>query len=245
MAYTPSIMAKMKYTLRESPLEHGGAFAKITPNGVADLDTLARHIVTARGSRYSEETVTGVVAELRQAALHYLAHGIRVNLSDLLELFPVYRRRFRSVTERIGSDTSGLGLGCRVSRSLTADLRRRVSMEYDERPPSLLPYAADFEDLSSGRRNARLTPGGIGTVRGQHLKADLRNPDEGVFFVARAGGKEVQVTRFSRNTPTELTFQNPALTPGAVYRLEVRVRPRHVKTLRTCRLSKTLTCHAG
>jgi hypothetical protein len=129
-----------------------------------------------------------------------------------------------------------------ISKQFKRDLCRRVTFKRDSEPSGIYPAAAEYQDFGSKKRNTCVTSGSIGTLRGEHLKANLQNPDEGVFFVARSTGDAIRVKMFSRNVSKELTFLVPPLILGEVYRLEVLVRPRQVKTLLECRLDKPLAC---
>lgn len=226
----------------KSPLRGGGAIVKLNTQGVADLDTVARHIAETRNTRYSTETVKDVIEELRRAALFYLSQGVRVNLDTFMELYPVYCGRFAGLEARLEGDTSGLGVRCKISRRFAKALAGRVSLTHDNEPSGRIPLLVSYEDAATGQNNTALTSGGIGTLKGRHLKFDPARQDEGIFLIAVSTGQETRVAMVSHNKPAQLVFMVPPLAAGEVYRVAVRTRPYRVKNLRSCELPRPLAC---
>ncbi len=82
--------------------------------------------------------------------------------------------------------------------------------------------------------------GGIGELAGSRLKYDDTQADEGVYFVATAGG-ETKVTIVQKNKPAELVFSIPATLVPGTYNIEVRARIAGGTELRIGRLDPVLT----
>lgn len=241
--YNDATMGTLTYRMNRNPLRGGGVIVRLGAKGAADLDDVARHIAETRNTRYSKETVKDVVEELRRTVLFYLSQGIRVNLDAFMEIYPVYCGRFESLEARLEGDTSGLGIRCEASQRFAKELARRVTLTHDGKPSGRFPLLTSYEDAATGRSNATLTAGTIGTLNGRHLKFDPTQQDEGIFFVIVSTGQETRVTMVSHNKPSQLIFMVPPLIPEK-YRVAVRTRPYRVKTLRTCELSHLLECAA-
>ena len=91
----------------------------------------------------------------------------------------------------------------------------------------------------------RRTPpvGNIGQLSGSRLKFDPAEADEGLYFVADAGG-ETEVTVVQKNKPSQLVFLVPAGLAAGTHHLEVRARMgtgTAARELRSGRLDAPLT----
>jgi len=101
------------------------------------------------------------------------------------------------------------------------------------------PVVDEYADLNSGSCDRLVTPGGVGQLLGHHLKLDLTDPRQGLFFVG-AGRRAIPVSVVAKNNPRELLFVIPDLAPGE-YRLQVRNTQDDCEQLRSGELSPRLT----
>jgi hypothetical protein len=95
-------------------------------------------------------------------------------------------------------------------------------------------------DIGTGATNDQVIPGNIGQLSGSRLKCDEAEADEGVFFVATAGG-EPKVVTVQKNKPSQVVFLVPAGLVAGTYNLEVCSRIGGGTELRIGRLDPVLT----
>ena len=119
-------------------------------------------------------------------------------------------------------------------------LRRevRTASVQKTRQPLPVPLLIAFANRNTGAFNATLTPGGIGEIRGKHLKFGDR-PGEGIYLLLADTNQETRVETVAIKTKSQLLFLCPPLAPGR-YRLEVR-RAAPDGTLRAGHLQELLT----
>ncbi len=104
------------------------------------------------------------------------------------------------------------------------------------------PNPIEYRDLGADETNDTITPDNIGQLSGSRLKFDPAAADEGLYFVADAGG-ETKVSTVQKNKPSQLVFLIPPLADGT-YHLEVRARMgsgTSARELRIGRLDAMLT----
>lgn len=102
------------------------------------------------------------------------------------------------------------------------------------------PIVMEFTDFTTESNNSRLSPGGIGRVKGLHLSFSKEDPQQGLFLVSEAlMVNEIRAAVYSLLLPSELHFQLPAAPPGR-YWLEVRTRLVPDEKLQVGRLQELL-----
>ncbi len=69
--------------------------------------------------------------------------------------------------------------------------------------------------------NNTLTLDGNARIRGNHLKFDKNDPEQGLFLID-SKGKAQRVDRFTDIEPKELTFRVPKTLAKDTYQVEVR-----------------------
>ena len=69
-------------------------------------------------------------------------------------------------------------------------------------------------------------------IQGQLLKLDDTASDEGIFFISENGGGEIKVSYIYQNFPKSVQFEVPETLSAGSYRLEVRNRAHHGKSVR-------------
>jgi hypothetical protein len=87
-------------------------------------------------------------------------------------------------------------------------------------------------DIGIGTANDQVTPGNVGQLSGSWLEYDVAQAEEGVFFVATAGG-ETRVTTLQKSKPSQAIFLLPASLIAGTYNLAVRARIGGGNELRT------------
>lgn len=122
----------------------------------------------------------------------------------------------------------------RVKLAANTRLRRlEALLEFVKgRAASNLPVIDELEDFTTDAVGGALTVGGVVRLRGERLKYDLADPEQGVFLVDEAGQAH-RIEKVKTNKPREQLFVLPANLRAGTYRLEVRVRYEGSQNLRT------------
>ena len=100
------------------------------------------------------------------------------------------------------------------------------------------PEPTKVEDVASGTTNEVLTPGNMACLKGENLKINTEQADEGLYLINNQG-KVTEVTHIARNMPAEVVFLVPGSLATGSYRLEVRNRS--YQQLATATLKPLLT----
>ncbi len=106
------------------------------------------------------------------------------------------------------------------------------------------PVLRALTDAETASLNTAVTPKSMAKITGKNLRFNALAADEGLFFIPVDGSglKEMRAVKFLDNRNGRLTFEVPALSAGADYRVEVRKRFVNCKTLRVGLLERTVAC---
>ncbi len=213
----------IKYALFENNITPDPAdFAAIVQiGGTADGDDLVQDIID-QGSTVNKPDILAVTADLMLAARRRVERGERVNFFGMVEYFPRIKGVFTGATDTFDPARHQIDVGANPGSELRAAVRAGATVEKVE---SIKPAPSPIEylDFGSGTTNDSVTVGSIGQLNGSRLKFDAGAADEGVYFVATAGG-DTKVTLVSKNKPGQLDFLVPATLLPGTYNLEVRAR---------------------
>ena len=230
----------IKYALFENNLTSDPAdfAASVQVSGSLDLEGLIDRMI-AQGSTSTRADILAVLEDSILACEGALLDGMRINYGGLVELFPRVKGVFAGALDAF--DTArhtvdvGANAGIRVRNTVRANARTQ-RVEAIKPAPSPIEYI----DIGSATTNDQITPANIGQLSGSRLKFDTLAADEGVYFVATAGG-ETKVATIQRNKPSRLVFLIPAGLIAGTYNIEVRARQRDSAELRIGRLDPVLT----
>ena len=103
----------------------------------------------------------------------------------------------------------------------------------------VVPEIELFEDAESKTQNDKVTPGKAGTIKGDKLKINTEDAEEGIFFVGE-DESSFKVVNFLRNKPAEIIFMIPDTLIAGNYHLQVRSKM-DGKSLRISELDFELT----
>ncbi|MCK4340147.1 MAG: DUF4469 domain-containing protein [Phycisphaerae bacterium] len=212
--------------------------ASVQMTDTADLDTLIRRMIE-RGSTTTRADILAVMEDAIGACESMLLDGMRVNFGGLVELFPRVRGIFNGATDTFDPARHSVDVGANPGSRVRQTVRDTASVVKDEAvKPS--PNPLEYRDVGSDTTNDQVTPGNIGQLSGSRLKYDATQADEGIYFVATAGG-ETKVATVQKNKPSQLVFLVPAGLLAGTYYVEVRARIRGGTDLRIGRLDSVLT----
>ncbi|MFA5330478.1 MAG: DNA-binding domain-containing protein [Prolixibacteraceae bacterium] len=182
-----------------------------TQNDVIDL-------MIGRGSTVTKAEALSVLEEYGASIVQFLKDGYAIN-TPVFNLSPSVKGVFISIDQSfnpaVHSVKINISAGTRIREVAPLVATEKVKGSSPQPDPEYL------DDLGSGTRNDRLTPGNIAQVRGSRLKYDAADPAQGIFLVA-SDGAQTKAEAVSRNKPAQLDFLVPVLTAGE-YTLEIRV----------------------
>ena len=213
-------------------------------SGSADGDDLVQDIID-QGSTVTKPDILAVTADLMLAVRRRLEMGQRVNYFGMAEYFPRVKGVFNGPTDPWDPARHRVDVGSNPGIELREAVRAAATVE---RVAALkpAPNLIEYFDFGSDSANDQVTPGSAGRISGSRLKFAAATADEGIYFVATAGG-ETKVDLVTYNKPGRLDFLVPATLLPGTYNLEVRARMGRppagpdTRELRLARLDATLT----
>jgi hypothetical protein len=174
-----------------------------------------------QGSTVGRPDILAVTAALKLACQRRLEQGQRVNYFGVVDLFPRIKGVFNGPTDKFDPARHHVDVGANPGSDLRETVRTNARVEKVEAlKPAPIPI--EYRDVATATTNDQVMPGNIGQLSGSRLKFDAGQADEGIYFVATAGG-ETKVSVVQKNKPAQLVFLVPALVSGS-YAIEVRAR---------------------
>ncbi len=230
----------IKYALFENNItaDPDDYAATVQISGSAAGDDLVQDIID-QGTTVNKPDILAVTAALKLACQRRVEEGQRVNYFGMVEFFPRVKGVFTGAMDTFDPARHTLDIGANPGSELRDAVRAGASVEKVEAvKPS--PNPVEYRDIGSDTTNDTVTVGNIGQLSGSRLKYDPAQADEGVFFVATAGG-ETKVSTIQKNKPSQSVFLVPATLVAGTYNLEVRARVGGGTELRTGRLDAVVT----
>jgi len=202
----------------------------------ANLEQLVDRIME-HGSSVCRSDVLSVLEDYFQALENLLVDGWTVITPAAVyrvTMHGVFQGRLDEFDPERHRVTVQVSTGRRLRQRVPARARveRMLGM-----PPE--PQVAEFLDVTSGAVHSTVTPGGEGMILGEHIKFDLSDAAQGIFFVA-ADQAETRVQSVAWNGVRKHIFLVPALAPGE-YELQVRASFNGNGDVRTGALQEKLT----
>ena len=210
----------------------------------ADGDDLVQDIID-QGTTVTKPDILAVTAALMLALQRRLEMGQRVNYFGMSDYFPRVKGVFDGPVDPWDPARHHLDVGTSPGSELRDAVRAGATTERvaaTKPAPALIQY----HDFTSDTNNDTVSVGGAGQIVGSRLKFDAAQADEGIYFVATAGG-ETKVAMVTYNKPGRLDFTVPATLLPGTFNLEVRARQGDPpagpdnRELRVGRLDATLT----
>lgn len=230
----------IQYALFENNLTPDPAdFAAIVQiAGSWDLPIIADKIV-ARGSTVGKADVLAVLTDAVSVCAEGVGESNRINFGGLVQLFPRVKGVFTGATDTFDPARHQIDVGANPGTEIRETVRATGTVvKVEAIKPA--PNPVEYVDINSDTTNDQVTVGGIGQLSGSRLKYDDSQADEGIYFVATAGG-ETKVTVVQKNKPAQVVFIIPATLIAGTYNIEVRSRQRDSAELRVGRLDPVLT----
>ena len=232
----------IKYALFENHItaDPDDYMAMVEISGSADGDSLVQDIID-QGTTVNKPDILAVTAALKLACQRRVEEGQRVNYFGMVEFFPRIKGVFTGPMDSFDEARHRIDVGANPGSELREAVRVGATVQKVEAlKPS--PNPIEYRDMGSDTSNDTVTINNIGQLSGSRLKSDPNEADEGLYFVADAGG-ETKVVTVQKNKPAQLVFLVPNLTAGT-YHLEVRARMgsgTSAREMRIGRLDSALT----
>ena len=193
--------------------------ARVVDTPVFELKDIVR-LATREGRTMTEEEMYGAYSSIEKALVEIISQGGSVQLSIFNTAFSI-SGVFDNDEEPFTEGKHKLNLNMYAGSSLVKAaqknrLKRTKANEYTSEP-------AKVEDIASQTTNEVITPGNMACLKGEKLKFDPTQADEGLYLV-NDRGQATKAEHIARNMPGELVFLVPAKLARGNYWLEVRNR---------------------
>ncbi len=205
-----------------------------------DTDAIIKRVLD-QGSTVTEADLRASAADLVKATRSFLLEGARVHFFGLADFFPRVKGKFTGPTDSFDPLRHSVDVAANPGTRVRNEVRAGATVQKVEAVKPA-PNPIQFADNGSSTTDDQVTVGNIGTVVGSRLKYDEAQADEGIFFIATAGGEtKVANAAVQTNMPATVLFLIPATLIAGTYNLEVRARVSGGTQLRIGRLDATLT----
>lgn len=206
----------------------------------ADTDALITRVLE-QGSTVTEADLRASAADLVKATKSLLLEGARVHFFGLADFFPRVKGVFSGPTDTFDPARHSVDVAANPGSRVRQEVRAEATVNKVEAVKPA-PNPIQFADNGSGTTNDQVTVGNIGEVVGSRLKFDTAQADEGIFFLATAGGEtKVATAAVQTNKPGKVIFLIPATLIAGTYNVEIRARVGGGTELRIGRLDPVLT----
>jgi hypothetical protein len=206
----------LKYALVENAmaLDPSSCVAIVSSPESKNLDDVINFMV-AEGTGLTRPQAMAYFEKLTQTILYFVGQGHSV-ATPLLRVRPTISGVFNNKSDNF--DPSRHQVNIRATAGLRLrDLETNIKLE-KVKASTQAPMPDTFTDVLSGESNFFATPGGIGVLKGQMLKFDVDDEQQGIFFVpVNDPATEIRVEAYSGIKPSEIHFQIPALETNDYY----------------------------
>lgn len=230
----PIRYALYENTLTSDPNDYS---AMVQAAGTADLALVAQRMVE-RGSPLTQAEILRVLEDEAHAVESLLIEGWRICLPSV-SLTPRIRGAFCGAADSFNPTRHQIDAVASPAPHLRELLQANAHLEKIavDKPG---PVPLEFTDINTGTVNEALTPGGIGRVRGNQLRFDPKDPQQGLFLLS-SDNETFRVNFVATNKPGELVFSLPTSLQAGTYRIEVRAILPERSELSSGTLEATLT----
>lgn len=205
---------------------------------------LRKNHLTAREDDYSAKPVVFESLNQEELVKRVVAKHSSLNETDTLMAVKAYEA---VISEELIAGHNIISPMCNISLSISGVFDREVT-EFDPEmhkinlnykpgidfkniteqinlvkitAAEIIPEIELFEDAESKTQNEKITPGEAGTIKGNKLKINTEDAEEGIFFVAE-DETSFKVVNFLRNKPAEIIFMIPDTLTTGKYHLQLR-----------------------
>lgn len=193
-------------------------------------------MLTRRGLTTTDTEAESVINELIHTINEIVSSGKSVNTP-----FANYRLSIKGVfnhpDDLFESSKHKVKINCNAGKSIKIDYD---TLKLEKiRAESAHPDIDKFIDYTTQKEDELITPGGSAEIKGELLKIDSEDTEQGIFFIA-GDGTEKKVEIFMRNKPSGIIFNIPEGLLAGNYILEIRNKNNGSNKLRKEKFSQEL-----
>lgn len=223
-------MMSIKYQIYNNNMNKNCKYsAKIINSDTIGAKDIIKRMIEY-GSTVTIADIVAVIEVLASTINSFLAEGKRVNLFDIVHIYPVISGKFKDMNDDFDKDKHKIEI-----KSCSGKRLKKITYQENsivkENIPKPSPMIMSFDDIESGTVSNVLSSKNIGVINGKNLKINTTYQDEGVFLINQSQNIEIRISKFQKNAPMQLVFWIPPLNSN-IYNIEVRSRVRCIKELR-------------
>jgi len=193
-------------------------------------------MITRRGLTVTDTEAEAVINELTYTVNELLATGKSVN-TPLVNYRLSIKGSFSGADELFDSEKHRVKINCSKGKDIRLDYD---ALKVEKvRQEKILSIIDEFVDYATMIENDRLTPGATAEIKGEALKLDPPDTDQGLFLIA-SDSTETRVSVYLHVKPTSIIFNVPVVPAGA-YELEIRRKLRSSTVLHRAKFLEKLT----
>ena len=200
--------------------------ARVQHKRTCTIDDVIQEM-TAEGSAIKESEARANIHEFFMAMAHLLKQGNTISLDYLKARFSL-SGIFTDANDQFDPNRHQLNIKLTPGPFLN-QLTKKVPLNKVKAQTTTVTIN-EYHDYRSKTTNEQLTIGGLARIRGANMGIDAQAADQGVFLID-SKGKANKADFVESVNLAELMFQVPGNLEANTYRLEVRAKIRHNKTL--------------
>jgi len=180
------------------------------------------------------------------AVLHAFFDQLATNLqkgigfqSDYLRLMPGIKGAFETSEDSFDPKKHKTVANISAGKTLKKAASTMETKKMTATPPKTA-HIKQVQSLVSNTQPPEIAVGRPLEIKGELLKIDPEQPDEGVFLILTTTQQAIPLTSIYRNYPSVIQCMTPKTLPAGQYYLEIRNRPFKTKALRKARFPQRL-----
>ena len=193
-------------------------------------------MLTRRGLTTTDTEAESVVNELIHTINEVVSSG-----KSVITPFANYRLSIKGVfnhsDDLFESSIHKVKINCSAGKNIKIDYDT-LKLE-KVRAESAHPEIDKFIDYATQKENELISSTGTAEIKGELLKLDPEDADQGIFFIA-GDGTEKRVEIYMRNKPSDIIFNIPAGLLAGNYILEIRNKNNGSNKLRRQKFNQEL-----
>ena len=215
-------MSVIKYIIVKNYLKGaaGKYLARVEPELTLTLNDIVDRMV-ASGTTLTKTDIIAVLNSFFEIIIKMISQGFAINLG-YFHIHYTIQGNFDSPTDQFDPTK-----GHRIVLHITPGVPFKQGLEHirTERIHATphAPLIEEVTDITSGKTDSTITPGGMVNVSGENLKVEGDDTSVGVYFVDSSKTEHKVTGGMADNIPSRLIFIVPALSAGT-YTLEIRTQ---------------------
>lgn len=213
----------INYELRKKHLgDKDGFVGHFKAKTVYDLEAVIDRMVSM-GTSLTRTDLHAVLMLLESTIEVIILEGGKISLDDFISIYPSISGTFDGPDDSFDKSKHTIKVNAGVLSKFANKIRLKASMEKiksTQRKPDIY----EIYDFGSDSKNEHLSINDMVRIKGDNLKFDKSQADEGIFII-NSNGNETKINYRDEPTATKLQFIMPEVDgePGSV-EIEIRTR---------------------